>query len=298
MGPVSLKIVQRFGVVLAATTLVTGCGRKSVDAGGARSMANVATSADGIRIAYEAHGEGMPALVFVHGWSCDRGYWEGQLQPFSQQFKVVAVDLAGHGESGLGRETQTMAAFGGDVAAVVEKLRLERIILIGHSMGGDVIVEAARRLSGRVAGLIWVDTYKKLGTPRTPEQIQALAAPFHADFVATTRAFVRGMFPPSADRSLVERVAADMSAAPPAVAVGALESAISFDREIPRALQELNLPVVAINPDYQPTDIASMERYGVEVVLMPGVGHFLMMEDPERFNRLLRTVIDKFERPL
>jgi hypothetical protein len=61
------------------------------------------------------------------------------------------------------------------------------------------------------------------------------------------------MFPPSSDRSLVEWVAADMSAAPPVVALGAMESAMSFDREIPRALQELKLPVVAINPDYRPT---------------------------------------------
>jgi len=104
------------------------------------------------------------------------------------------------------------------------------------------------------------------------------------------------MFPSRSDSSLVERVASDMSTAPPAVALGAAESALSFDREIPRALQELKLPAVAINPDYKPTDIASMERYGVEVVLMWGVGHFLMMEDPERFNRLLRTVIDRFVR--
>ncbi len=259
-------------------------------------MADVIMSTDGIHIAYEAYGEGTPALVFVHGWSCDRSYWEVQLQSFSRQFKVVAVDLAGHGESGLGRTAWTIAAFGGDVAAVVEKLGLERIILIGHSMGGDVILEAARRLPGRVAGLVWIDTYKQLRTPRTPEQVQAFVAPFRANFVETTRAFVRRVFPPRADRSLVERVAADMSAAPPAVALEALESAISFEREIPSALQELKLPVVAINPDSPPTDIASMERYGVKVVFMSGVGHFLMMEDPERFNSLLRTVIDKFIR--
>jgi pimeloyl-ACP methyl ester carboxylesterase len=72
-----------------------------------------------------------------------------------------------------------------------------------------------------------------------------------------------------------------------------LESSISFDREVPPALQELKLPVIAINPDAPPTDTASMQRYGVEVVLMPGVGHFLMMEDPERFNPLLRAAIDK-----
>lgn len=289
MNPVSLNKIQRFGFVLAAATVLIGCGRE-----------NVVTSADGIRIAYDARGEGTPGaptLVFVHGWSNDRSYWSGQLQPFAQEFRVVAVDLAGHGESGFGQRTAwTMQAFGGDVTAVVEKLGLQRVILIGHSMGGDVIVEAARRLPGRVAGLVWVDTHRQLGTAPTPEEIRTMAAPFHTSFAATTRAFVRGMFLPNADSSLVERVALDMSSAPPVVAIATMESAISFDSEIPRALQELKLPVVAINPDYRPTDVESMQRSGVEVVLMSGVGHFLMMEDPERFNTLLRTVVDKLGR--
>jgi pimeloyl-ACP methyl ester carboxylesterase len=296
MDPVFLNTVQRFGLVLVAANLSTGCTQNPAVAKSARNGAEVATSGDGIQIVYEAYGDGTPALVFVHGWSCNRSYWRGQLQSFSRQFKVVAVDLAGHGESGLGREAWTMEAFGGDVAAVVEKLGLQRVILIGHSMGGDVIVAAARQLRGRVAGLVWIDAYKQLGTPRTPEQLQALLAPFRANFVEATRTFVRGMFPASSNRSLVERVAMEMSAAPPTVGLGALESAMSFDREVPRALQELKLPVVAINPDYRPTDVASMKRYGVEVVFMSGVGHFLMMEDPERFNRLLRTVIDKLIR--
>jgi pimeloyl-ACP methyl ester carboxylesterase len=293
MNPVSLKTVLRLGRVAVAVTLLTGIGRDSADAQGVRKTTDVANSADGIRIVYETSGEGTPALVFVHGWSCDRGYWAAQLQPLSRQFQVVAVDLAGHGDSGLGRGAWTMTAFGDDVAAVVERLGLRRVILIGHSMGGDVIVEAARRLPGRVRGLIWVDVYKQLQTHRSPEQIQTFVSPFRGDFVERTRAFVRGMFPPSADPSLVERVATDMSSSPPAVALGALVSAISFDREIPRALQELQVRVVAINPDLPPTDIASMKRHGVDVVLMSGVGHFPMMEDPERFNRLLGTAIEK-----
>jgi len=127
-------------------------------------------------------------------------------------------------------------------------------------------------------------------------QLDAFIAKFEPPRQTLIRAFVRGMFPPTSDRALVERVAADMSAAPPRVALGALQSAMSFDREVPRALQELKVPVVAINPDYRPTDVASMRRYGVEVVIMPGVGHFLMMEDPERFNRLLETEIDTLVR--
>ena len=112
----------------------------------------------------------------------------------------------------------------------------------------------------------------------------------------TTRAFVRGMFAPGADESLVERVVADMSAAPPDVAIEAAESVWNFWPKLTAALLELRLPIVAINPDHPPTDIESMQRYGVEVVLMPRVGHFLMMEDPKRFNELLLNAIDRLRR--
>ena len=249
-------------------------------------------SKDGIPIAYEVRGAGAPALVFVHGWSCDRRYWRGQLPHFGRRFKSVAVDLAGHGESGVGRDDWTMAAFGDDVAAVVAGLGLERVVLIGHSMGGDVVVEAARRLPGRVAGLIWVDVYSRLEQPRTSEQHQAFIAPFHANFAEATRSFVRRMFGSAADPVLVEEVVADMSSAPPAVALATIESARRFDREIPRALSELNLPIVAINPDARPTDVESLGRHGIDVLIMSGVGHFLMMEDPERFNPILEKAID------
>lgn len=273
---------------LAALTILVTCTAVT-----ARAQSDVVDSSDGVRIAYEVHGESSPALVLVHGWSCDRRYWDGQVEPLSKSYKVVTVDLAGHGESGLGRDAWTMAAFGADVASVVEKLDLKSVILIGHSMGGDVIMEAARRLPGRVVGLVWVDTYRKLGSSRSDQQAEALVRPFREDFAGTTNSFVRSMFRIDADKQLVEQVAEDMSAAPPTVALGALASALTYDREIPPALSELKLPVFALNADYQPTDVESLERHGVEVVTMLQTGHFLMMEDPERFNALLIKVIHK-----
>jgi pimeloyl-ACP methyl ester carboxylesterase len=296
MRAVSPRTIVPVGAVLAAIAFCTTIGVDRVDAGSQKTPTSFATSADGVRIAYEVHGEGSPTLVFVHGWSCNRGYWAGQLEPLSTQYKVVAIDLGGHGESGRGRKAWTIESFGADVAAVVKKLDLERVVLIGHSMGGDVIPEAARRLPGRVAGLIWVDTYKELGTGRTPEEVEAFVSKFRANFVDTTRVFVRGLFLPTSDRTLVERVATDMSAAPPAVALGALQSAFSYSRQMPRTLQALHLPVIAINPDNAPTDVESLERSGVKVMIMPGVGHFAMMEAPERFNRLLRSAIDTLVR--
>jgi pimeloyl-ACP methyl ester carboxylesterase len=257
-------------------------------------MSGVARSRDGIPLAFEVHGAGVPALVFVHGWSCDRSYWRGQLRPLAGRYQTVAVDLAGHGNSGVGRRAWTMAAFGEDVVAVVEQLGLGELVLIGHSMGGDVIVEAALRLGDRVAGLVWVDTYSSLGEPSTDAEIQRFLAPFGDDFVTATRAFVRRLFTPDADAELVEWVAADMSAAPPEIAVEALGHAVGNERGIVAGLGELSAPVVAINPDARPTDTESLRRHGVRTLLVSGVGHFLMMEDPDRFNRLLGEVVEEF----
>lgn len=259
-------------------------------------MKDAALSADGIPLCYETHGTGAPALVFVHGWSCDRSYWSRQVDYFARRHQVVAIDLAGHGESGGGRQAWTMPAFGGDAVAVIEKLGLEDVVLIGHSMGGDVIAEAAVRLPHRVAGLVWVDVYSTVGEPRVRVELEAFVVPFREDFVTATRDFVRKMFVPSSPSDLVEWVAADMSAAPPEVAVDVMEHVIGNDRAILARLRELTAPVVAINADYRPTDIEALRREGVKTVLMSGVGHFLMMEDPVMFNRLLGETVEVFMR--
>jgi pimeloyl-ACP methyl ester carboxylesterase len=104
------------------------------------------------------------------------------------------------------------------------------------------------------------------------------------------------MFLPGSDESLVERVVADMSSAPAAVALPAMETAFTCQPDVVAALSELELPVIAINPDNRPSDTESLGRHGVDVVRMPWVGHFPMMEDPEGFNRILRKVVEKLLR--
>ena len=257
-------------------------------------MANSAISNDGTSIAFEAQGSGLPALVFVHGWSCDRSYWEAQFKPLSAYTRCVVVDLAGHGESDTARPDLTIAAFGEDVAAVVRALDLERVVLVGHSMGGDVILEAARQLRDRVRGLVWVDTYDQLDQFQTVDQVRERITPFRTDFVVATRDYVRKMFPRSADVSLVERVATDMSSAPQRIALSAMESAMNYGRRVPALLDALKLPLAAINPGTPSTDVSSLRRHGVDVALMSGVGHFPMMEAPLEFNRRLLKILEKF----
>lgn len=254
-------------------------------------MKDVAIAPDGVPIHYEVQGEGAPALVLVHGWSCDRSYWKEQLGHFARRYQVVAVDLAGHGESGQGREQWTIPAFGTDVAAVVEKLGLQQVILIGHSMGGPVIVEAARRLSQRVLGLVGVDTYRTLGHIPSPEEIAETLAPLRGNFPEAARSYVGQMFIPSSDPGLRESIVSDMAAAPPQVAIGAMEANRKNAQNLITGLRELQAPVIAINSDYRPYDVETAQALGVKLVFMSGVGHFVMMEDAETFNRLLEEAI-------
>jgi len=277
-----------FPLLLIPLFLSFGCAPKSP-----------ALSADGVPIAFRVQGDGEPVLVFVHGWCCDKSYWEAQAAHFSKKHKVVAIDLAGHGESGLGRETWTIAAFGEDVVAVADKLGLERMVLIGHSMGGPVVLEAAKRMPGRVIGLVGADTFKIIEPEFTREQANEWLTSFRADFVGTTDRHVRSMFPPGADSVLVEKIVADMCAAPQQVGLGALEASLDFlFNDLPGALQETGPPIRCINSNMYSTDLETARRYAssFEVSFMSGVGHFVMNEDPETFNRLLEEAVAELVR--
>jgi pimeloyl-ACP methyl ester carboxylesterase len=254
-------------------------------------QSQVALSADGVPIHYDVQGNGAVALVFVHGWCCHRGHWEQQMGHFAPYYTVVSLDLAGHGASGRDRTQWTMPAFGQDVVAVVEQRGLKQVVLIGHSMGGTVIVEAARRLPTTVIGLVGVETWRNVEQLRTPEQVAALVAPFRANFVEAACAFVRPMFVPTSEPTLVERVVAAMSAAPPHIAIGAVEALWGHDRHLQAGLQEVKGSRIAINA--RQTNLEAAQRHGIAVMRMSGVGHFVMLEDPQTFNRLLDEAVQK-----
>ena len=255
-------------------------------------MQYFARSFDGAHIAYEVLGASGTSLVLVHGWCCDRTYWDGQFAPLANRWRVVRLDLAGHGQSGSGRTDWSMAAFGADVSAVVSATGLTDAILVGHSMGADVVLEAARLMKGRVRGLVWVDQYTQLSTFMSEARVQERIAPFRANFIETTRAFIQRTFSPASGSRLIESVAAHLSSAPESIALAALEATWNHGRSVPTLLAELDLPVVAINAEHPSNDSLSMKRHGVEVLLMPDVGHFPMLEKPTDFNACLARAVE------
>ena len=248
-------------------------------------------SQDSIPLSYTVQGSGEPALVFVHCWCCDKSYWKNQVPYFEKKYTVVTLDLAGHGASGLGRKDWTIESFGADVATVVNALGLKKVILIGHSMGGDVNLEAARRLPGKVLALVGVDTYQDFADRVPPEQRDKYIDAFTANFEGVTEKFVRSMFPAKADTALESRIAADMASESPQVGISAFKNMMNYD-PLP-ALKELRIPIRCINADMWVTNVEGNKKlaYSFDVKYMPGHGHFLHLEDPATFNKLLDETI-------
>ena len=199
--------------------------------------------------------------------------------------------MGGHGESGLNRDNWTVESYGEDVAAVVNQLKLNKVILIGHSMGGYVIIEAAKQLKGKVIGLVGADTYQSFTDDWTAEQKEEFLKPFKDNFIETTEGFVKGMFPQTADSLLEKKVAEDMASAPPQVAVSSMHNLFFYD-PVP-TLKLVDLPIVSINCDMYPVNVDENKKYvdSFEVKLLNGVGHFVMLEKPEEFDKLLTEAV-------
>ncbi|EKD37481.1 MAG: Carboxylesterase (Est-1) [uncultured bacterium] len=256
---------------------------------------HVVPSKDGTPISYEIHGTGEPTLVFVHGWSCDARYWRAQIAHFSGKQRVVVLDLAGHGHSGTGRVHYSMAAFGEDVRAVTEAAGAQKIILIGHSMGGSVIAEAARLMPDRVIGLIGVDTLEDIEHPLTQEEFKSMTAPLEKDFATASRQFVGEMISPQTDQGLREWILADVSSAPPAVALSAMNEMMTqyITGEAARVFEKIRIPVVSVNGDLWPINYEGNRRHmlSYDAIILKNADHFLMMNRPEEFNSALGKAI-------
>jgi len=256
--------------------------------------ARIAIAPDGVHVQYRVHGSGEPALVFIHGWSGDSNYWREQIPAFSKKYTLVTVDLAGHGGTDGNRTDWSIARFGQDVATALSAVPNKQIVLVGHAMGGPVALEAARLLDKRVIGIIGVDTFKSIGAPMpTKAQVDAIIKPFEADFIGQTRALVADhLFVKDDDPQLAQKIAYDMSLSAPRVAVPALRALLEYDFTGP--LKDISVPIVSINSDLgEPLNEARIRKVlpKFRAVTLVGDGHFLMMQDPVRFNSALEAEV-------
>ena len=252
-----------------------------------------------VSISYTMAGNGDTSIVFVHGWGISKEYWKEQIEELSSDYKVVALDLGGHGQSGHNRENWTIEEFAKDVRAVIDGLHLNNVILVGHSMGGEIILQTALSFPAKVIGFIGIDNFKQFVTSFTPQeekQVSDFMQSLKSNFDTTATMYTRlALFPRGySDTNSVNRVIRSIRQTDSAVAIKALESLMYFALKDSEMISRLPIPAHLIVSDYTATNEESFRRAakaGSSIRVIKGTGHYPMIEQPHQFTELLRETI-------
>ncbi len=221
--------------------------------------AQVARMRDGARIYYEDRGQGQPILL-VHGWTCSSRFWQKNVDELAKEFRVVTLDLRGHGNSSKILGGHTIAQYARDVREIVELLQLEELTLAGWSLGGPVVLSYYDQFrdDSRLKALGLIDTapYPFSSAPwnshglknHNYDALNAVFAAYAADPLQYAAAFTRRMFKGgTASDEDVRWISAELTKTPPWIAMAIYSDFVMSDHA--RILPALKLPVAVFAAD-------------------------------------------------
>ena len=255
-----------------------------------------------IEMAFADQGQGDPALVLLHGFPFNRTMWREQVEALRATYRVVTPDLRGHGETGggdaAGVHPSTMEEMARDVAALLDILRLERVVIGGLSMGGYVALAFTRLFPERVRALVLADTRSQADTAegrRAREETATRALQEGMSAVAEAM-LPKLLAPESLDRrpEVVERVREMIMKTAPAGAAAALRGmAVREDQTgfLPSICAPTLIIVGSEDVLTPPADAEKMHREirGSRLEMIAGAAHVSNIEEPAEFNRALEN---------
>ena len=243
-------------------------------------------------------GSGSPALVFVHGFACTHEDWRAQLEHFQRSHEVLACDLRGHGRTPGRPHECSIEHYGGDVAALVNNLELARAVLVGHSMGCRVVLEAARQIADKVAGVVLVDGSRNATSDPEGAEAAARATIENLGYARFAEALFRQMFfKPSAQAdAIVERAVRSSAEFGPHLwpritrwDAGQMNAAFAALRAPVLAIQSTTrnaqLERAPLSPGDSSPWIDYLRQRGARVEIVPDTGHFTQLEAADVVNR-------------
>jgi pimeloyl-ACP methyl ester carboxylesterase len=255
---------------------------------------------NGVSLAVEVRGDG-PAVLFIHGYPLDRSIWTHQVAALDG-WSRIAPDLRGMGQSDAPDLGYNMETYAADLAALLDLLGLDEVVLVGHSMGGYIAFEFLRRWRDRLRGLVLVDTRAEADSPEGRKSRDAAAATAREQ---GAKAIAEAMLPRMLGASAlagapatVDRVRAMIAATPVAGIVGALGAM----RDRPDSTLMLpgltGIPVLVIVGDEDELTPAAQARAmadaipGASLVVIRSAGHLPTMERPVETTDALLAFLD------
>jgi len=256
-------------------------------------------SFDGVKVHYESYGWGKEAVVFIHGWTCDLTFWRGQAPVYSNR-RSLLIDLPGHGQSDKPKVAYPVEFFARGIEAVLRDAGVERAVLVGHSLGGPIAYSFIRLFPEQAKALVLVDAmvynapsdaaFLAAQQVQYQQKAQRLSGVVgEKNFLAAVNAMFSAKTPPL----LRDQIRAKMLATPEYVRVAAVTSVSEI--ESPAPAEKFDVPALAIQSAQKGTE----KRAEAMRTIFPklrlekwvGSGHFLMMEEPARFNRSLEKFL-------
>jgi pimeloyl-ACP methyl ester carboxylesterase len=232
------------------------------------------------------------ALVLVHCWTCNVEFWKDNYNAFPN-YRVIAMDLPGHGQSDKPKIDYSMEFFAKSVDAVMNKAGVKKAVLAGHSMGTPIVRRYYELYPEKTAGLIIVDGALLSFGPRS--EVEKFFEPLFKDYKAGAPAFIDGMLPPTVEANLKSFVRTSMLATPDYVGASAMKLMLD---DAYATHGKFNVPVLAIMAPspFWPKDMEQQYKAlapTIEFQMWEGVSHFLQMEKPKEFNEQVRLFISK-----
>lgn len=251
---------------------------------------------DSMKVHYLNYGKGDEALIFVHGWTCNLTFWKANIPAFVGQTRVIAVDLPGHGQSDKPALAYTMKLYAQAVEAVMRDAKVSKATLVGHSMGAPVLWQFYRNFPEKTRALVIVDgTLKAMGTRESMKPfLDPLRLPaYRANAEKSVDYLTQGM----KDLQVRSEVKTAMVNAPQHTMVSAFEGML--DPTIwPTANDKIKVPTLAIMANNGNWN-SEYEKYvrelvpGIEYQMWSGVSHFVMMDEPQKFNETVLAFLKK-----
>lgn len=251
-----------------------------------------------VEINYLQKGEGETTLLFLHGWCINGMYWENQIDYFAGRYSVCAIDLPGFGKSKAERTNWTIEEYANDVTAFIETLNLKKVVLIGHSMAGEIMLQTALYNNPRIIGVVGVDNFKFIDVAFSPEVSKQItdffpmlekdfknAAPFYADLM---------LFHPTTPNEVRERVKNDFASCDAVIGYNSFMNFMKYSATDAQKLEQLNYRLFLVNSSGSPTNESGLANHckkGFQVEAVSATGHFPMIEKPADFNLLLDSCI-------
>lgn len=250
-------------------------------------------SRDSVVLAYDEAGTGDPPIVLVHGWAANRTYLTPQFEYFRGKRRVISVDLRGHGESRPSARDHSIQTCADDVAWVCERLQVSRPILVGHSMGGSIVLATAATHPSLQPSAVVVLEALVVAPPALLDQFRPVLDGIRSPaYPQVMRQFMDQLFGPHYDNADKARRLDQLAVNDQPAMVAALESVLSFDSA--RAVRSCTAPVLYVSSGPWYTDVTRFRELCPQLVTgqLVGTGHYFPLEVPAQLNPMIERYIE------